>query len=210
MFCLCPRKGALGRFQECGLCAHCVGFSSLSWALRARMELVCCRAACVITRTFSRFSLGPGGRVDYADTQAFFKRLRKAVEPSRVRFVGTEVYWPRTLRAACLDIVYGLWPDDVCALDGAWFSPLIQRCWHKGRISVAPVSPLLIDRVCGVEDAGAVGRPRFHASISPAIGLRFFESLPGRFRVGERQAGLPVCDPVFISWIDSMSLRVSA
>jgi len=135
----------------------------LSWSQLARLQLLSCSEACFVTRSFSAVRLPAGGFIDYRESQRFFKRVRAALAPRRIRYIGVEQYWPQTLRARCVDLIFGYWPSDAVRAGGVFVSRSLERVWGNGLVLVAPVSPEAIDCVCSRSVAAPSG-PRFYFS----------------------------------------------
>jgi len=135
----------------------------LPWAQCARLQLLSCSDACFVTRSFFAVRLPADGRIDFRETQLFFKRLRAALAPGRVRYMGVEQYWPHTLRARCLDLIFGYWPSDAVRAGSVFVSRSLERVWGNGSVLVAPVTAAAIDRVCSRSLAAPL-EPRFYCS----------------------------------------------
>ena len=214
MACFSPRKawfsaeGGRPSFDEkrgydmpkvlaCGQCIGCRVTRRSSWALRARLELLASgEMASFVTRTYSDEFVPLNGSLDFRDTQLFYKRLRKALAPHRIRYVGAEEYGLQTLRPHCHDLIFGFWPPDARRFGDYFLSEFLERCWGKGHVVIAPVTPETVSYVCShhVDKlTGAAARiaysrvdpssgeivrlqaPHFYASRNPGIGAPFLD-----------------------------------
>lgn len=136
----------------------------------------------------------PLGTLDFRDTQLFFKRLRKAISPHKIRYAGCEEYGPSTLRPHAHDLIFNFWPEDAQRTGRYFSSELLTRCWGKGHVVVAPVGPERIgyvmthhvdkltgdeaDRVYVRRDPASgllvrLASPKFYCSRRPGIGAPF-------------------------------------
>lgn len=70
----------------CGRCIGCRMEKARQWGLRCLHEKKLWRDNVFVTLTYNDRHMPPGGSLQLRDVQLFMKRLRKAKEPTRVRF----------------------------------------------------------------------------------------------------------------------------
>lgn len=82
----------------CGRCTGCMIDRSQQLATRCMHEAQMHRDNCFITLTYSNEALPINYSVNLSDWQNFMKRLRKSLEPKKVRFFACGEYGENTLR----------------------------------------------------------------------------------------------------------------
>ena len=70
----------------CGQCSGCRLERSRQWAMRCVHEAAAYDCNAFITLTYDEENLPADGSLNYDHFQLFMKRLRKAIEPNKVRF----------------------------------------------------------------------------------------------------------------------------
>ena len=123
---------ARGDFQvPCGKCLCCRASKSKEWALRLKHEQAFWDREGFITLTYADEYLPTGGVLVKRDLVNFFKRLRKAISPRKIRYFACGEYGTRTCRPHYHAIVFGIDSRD---------SDIVAKAWPFGnRISVDPV-----------------------------------------------------------------------
>lgn len=76
----------------CGKCVGCRLERSRQWAVRIMHEAGSCSDSWFLTLTYEDAHLPTGGSLRKSDLQKFWKRLRKAVAPERVRYFACGEY----------------------------------------------------------------------------------------------------------------------
>lgn len=146
---ICPSyKLADSDFRvPCGRCIGCRLERSRQWAQRLVDELRFHDRSSFITLTYAPEFLPPGGSLVLRDWQLFFKKLRKQVFPERLRFFHAGEYGEKFKRPHYHAIIFGEdFLDDRYDLsksdrgDLTWSSPLLDKCWGKGRAVVGSVT----------------------------------------------------------------------
>lgn len=101
--------GAVGLPLEipCGQCIGCRLRRAQDWATRCVHEAQFHDEKCFLTLTYSPESLPADGSVDVAVLQRFIKRLRRALDPLRVRYFACGEYGGRTLRPHYHMLLFG-------------------------------------------------------------------------------------------------------
>lgn len=134
----------------CGKCYLCRLERSKEWSLRMYHELSITPIASFVTLTYDNAHLPPNGTLVKADAQKFLKRLRKKVEPNKIRYFLIGEYGDKTQRPHYHAILYGhgLSLDDRYAVMQSW-----SYCdWHQPSIrnnSFGAVEPASIQYVAG-------------------------------------------------------------
>lgn len=133
----------------CGKCIGCRLSYARQWADRCLLELQYHEHAWFVTLTYNdehvpRSMYGdpqtgearPCLTLDRRDVQLFLKRLRKAVEPTKIRYFGCAEYGPTTWRPHYHLIIFGLPLDDLVLkrqdMDGkvsAYTSRTLSAAW---------------------------------------------------------------------------------
>lgn len=141
------------KYQDipCGQCIGCRLDYSRKWADRLMMEAKNHKHTWFITLTYNDFNLPLGEKyvptLKKKDVQLFMKRLRKAIEPVKVRFYCSGEYGEESFRPHYHLILFGLELTDlkfykVNELHQPYYtSEFLSRCWQdKGYVVIAPAS----------------------------------------------------------------------
>lgn len=138
---------------NCGSCPECLSKKSRLWALRASMEAKVNKAA-MITLTYDTFIRDDLGNIvgeklppqsqelSKRDAQLFMKRLRKAVEPQKIKYILTAERGKRTNRPHFHAIIFGFdFPDRVKYKKSKrgniiYQSPFLEKVWGNGICTV--------------------------------------------------------------------------
>jgi len=126
---------------RCGKCPGCREALSSDWASRLFHESKCHEQNSFITLTFESDDVI---EVDRETCVLFLKRLRKALEPKRIRFYLVAEYGDKNQRPHYHAIIFG---HDFRLDDGArevqrglYSSPLLEAAWGHGYVSSGAVS----------------------------------------------------------------------
>lgn len=138
-----PNKGPL----PCGKCISCLQRRTSDWSVRLRQEYSNCTSAFFVTLTYDESSV-PSTRINNnvvnilckRDLQLFLKRIRKAIEPDRVRFFACGEYGPTTLRPHYHMILFNF-PSSKSIYD------VIKKKWPFGFVSVSSIKPAHFDYI---------------------------------------------------------------
>lgn len=134
----------------CGKCFLCRQEKSKEWSLRMYHELSITPHSSFITLTYDDYYLPPNGTLVKEDAQKFMKRLRKSIEPKKIRYFLVGEYGEKTQRPHYHAILYGhgLSLDERYAVMNSW-----SYCdWHQPSIrqhSFGLVEPASIQYVAG-------------------------------------------------------------
>lgn len=144
--CLMPVKLAKYQFfVPCGKCIECRISHSIEWAYRVVAETRAHEHNCMVTLTYADEHLPRDMSVSVYEMQTFLKRLRKAIQPSEIRFFGCGEYGEQFLRPHYHMIVFGYDFSDryLFGYDKKktklYRSPRLEKVWPKGFSSVCEV-----------------------------------------------------------------------
>lgn len=124
----------------CGHCLECLNVHRLQWTHRLLDELSCHDLSCFITLTYSETD----GNLNPTDLKNFLKRLRKAIEPVRIRYYACGEYGSNFKRPHYHVAVFGFdFPDKIpFRRDRKGFymsrSSLLESLWKFGFSSILP------------------------------------------------------------------------
>lgn len=125
--------------RPCGKCPACLSNKAQDWVYRLYAEQKLHDKAVFVTLTYDdehlqHLQLSQSGlySLSKVDSQKFMKRLRKAVEPRKVRFFLAGEYGENTKRAHFHAIIYGLDVED---------RQVIDQAWSNGFVKVGTVTP---------------------------------------------------------------------
>lgn len=144
MKCFRPRKVYDGDFSSeypCGKCAACLRSRTREWANRITHELSYHESSCFLTLTYDNENLPD--ELKKRDLQLFLKRLRKEIEPKRIKYFGCGEYGETYGRPHYHLIVFGIGvKDDLFKLQKTLFGKNYYRmdAWTFGFIDVGVVN----------------------------------------------------------------------
>lgn len=134
----------------CGKCLLCRMAKRREWALRITHELHNHEKAMFLTLTYDDSCLPENGSLVKSDYQKFIKRVRKKIEPEKLRHFSCGEYGSKTGRPHYHSIIFGLGlsSDDKSVIMDSW-----DKCdWTVpsiSRNSFGLVEPLSIQYVAG-------------------------------------------------------------
>lgn len=130
----------------CGKCTGCRLEASRQWATRCMHEAKMHERKCFLTLTYSNEHLPKDGCLDYSAFQDFMKRLRKSVEPLRLRFFMCGEYGELNNRPHYHALIYGwdfpdrkLWKRTAAGSE-IFRSAQLERLWPFGHSSVGELT----------------------------------------------------------------------
>lgn len=153
--------GTIYQDIPCGQCLGCRMDYSRKWADRLMLESQNHKFTWFVTLTYDDLHLPVSARSDphtgevlkyvptlrKRDVQLFMKRLRKAIDPAKVRFYCSGEYGSKTFRPHYHLILFGLELNDlkfykVNEIHQPYYtSEFLSRCWNdQGYVVVAPAS----------------------------------------------------------------------
>lgn len=147
MDCLTPYVDPVKGPLPCGKCISCLQRRTSDWSVRLRQEFSRSTSCYFVTLTYSEDTV-PRVRINNdmvnvlckRDLQLFMKRLRKEIEPARIRFFACGEYGPNTLRPHYHMILFNF-PSSKDVFN------TINTKWIKGFTTVAQVKPAHFDYV---------------------------------------------------------------
>jgi hypothetical protein len=185
--------------RPCGKCIGCRLDYSRSKAVRAMHESLYHDRNCFITLTYTDDYLpystnGVAPTIRKKDHQMFLKRLRRAIEPVKIRYMGCAEYGEQNERPHYHDIIFGYdFSDDrvfhsISSGNRLYTSPLLSVAWPYGHSligdltfdSAAYVASYTVKKLTGPKGVDAyekLGRepPCGFMSLKPAIGYQWIE-----------------------------------
>lgn len=139
-------KNSIAVTVPCRKCVGCYLDYTNEWSLRCSLELKTCETSSFITLTYSDAFLPEGGQLKRSDVQGFLKRLRRKIEPCKIRFFGCGEYGSKGLRPHYHLIIFGYQFPDLIKLkvtkkgEIIYRSLLLEKLWKFGFSSVGYVS----------------------------------------------------------------------
>lgn len=129
----------------CGECLGCKKDKTRSWALRCVHEASLHEENCFVTLTYDADHLPLWGSLQPEDVTLWLKRLRRRIEPRRVRYLVSGEYGTLLRRPHYHAILFGYdFPDkrQVAERDGfpVWTSQLLSTLWTAGLHELGSVS----------------------------------------------------------------------
>lgn len=116
------------------------------WAVRCQHEAKLHEQNCFVTLTYSPEHMPEDGSVSVREVQLFMKRLRKAIEPRKVRFFAVGEYGDSLARPHYHLLLFGWEPGDqkqwrTSAKGYRTFrSELLETIWGKGHVELGRVT----------------------------------------------------------------------
>lgn len=130
-------------------CSQCIGCRTdrkLEWALRLTHESRLHERSCFVTLTYNETNYPAGNSLDKRHVQLFFKRLRKAIQPQKIRFFLCGEYGDEKNRPHYHALIFGYWPTDARFFTRSgkhrlYVSEKLESLWGKGFVKLGEVSP---------------------------------------------------------------------
>jgi hypothetical protein len=129
----------------CGRCIGCRLDYSRQWAVRCTHEASLHEDNCFITLTYNSDNLPESNSIDKRELQLFFKKLRKAIYPTKVRYFACGEYGEQNRRPHYHSILFGWTPPDLqihTIKNGniLWKSEYLEKIWSKGFCIIGQVT----------------------------------------------------------------------
>lgn len=129
----------------CGQCIGCKLERSRQWAVRCVHEASLRDDNCMVTLTYDAEWLPKNGSLVPKDMTKFMKRLRRSIEPRRVRFFGCGEYGELYMRPHYHLLLFGYdFPDKVRIPSvkeyPEWTSAQLEQVWWYGRTLIGSVT----------------------------------------------------------------------
>lgn len=126
----------------CGKCPECLVEYSKEWAFRIMCEAEYHVESCFVTLTYA---VNPTSLVK-SDLQKFLKRLRRKLEPLRIKFFACGEYGSHGKRPHYHAIIFGWKPKDLTFVKKTkkgsivFTSKMLEDIWSYGFVSVGDIS----------------------------------------------------------------------
>lgn len=168
----------------CGQCIGCRLEYSRQWAVRCVHEASMHESSAFITLTYNDSYLPSDRSVSVRELQLFFKRFRKAISPSRIRFFACGEYGELRQRPHYHACIFGYdFPDKVvCGKSNGGFplyrSALLESCWTFGFSTIGQVtfeSCAYVSRYMLKKQKGK-DAPEMYEIVDPETGELYFQA----------------------------------
>lgn len=167
----------------CQKCVECLIDYSSEWSFRIMNECSLYKENCFITLTYSDNPISLNKR----DLQLFLKRLRRKLEPLKIRYFACGEYGKKGKRPHYHIIIFGWIPKDLEFFFkdsvGAviYKSSFLAKIWNKGFISVSHVDVNVAKYVSKYmqklnDIPKGCSKPFLTMSLKPGIGYGFLEN----------------------------------
>ena len=129
----------------CGQCIGCRLERSRQWAIRCVHEASLHDKNCFLTLTYDDEHLPKGNSLNVDDIQKFFKKLRRRIEPDKLRFFQCGEYGSLNARPHHHCIIFGYdFPDRELFFQGVsgnvYRSAMLEDLWPYGYSSIGDVT----------------------------------------------------------------------
>lgn len=130
----------------CGGCIGCRMDKSRDWSTRIHHEAQMHEENCFLTLTYNNENLPENYSVSVREMQLFLKRLRKSIEPRKIRFFLCGEYGDKGLRPHYHLIIFGYdFPDKIVWRKSAsgiicYRSPSLEKVWPYGNAEIGSVT----------------------------------------------------------------------
>lgn len=129
--------------KPCGVCESCLEMKAREWSLRSMHEAQMHERNSFVTLTYAEEFLTHHGSLNRSHAVLFLKRLRKALQPHRIRYLLVGEYGSTTYRAHYHALIFGedFTGDRVSAGKtksgfSQYESALLSQAWGLGRCTV--------------------------------------------------------------------------
>lgn len=132
----------------CGKCLGCLQARAKQWAVRCEHERKLHEENCFVTLTYDPEKIPKGHTLRKRDLQLFMKRLRKNLQPRKVRFYACGEYGSKTARPHYHLLLFGWCPpagerkllSSSNKRSDLYSSVTLSRCWSHGHCVVGDVT----------------------------------------------------------------------
>ena len=130
----------------CGQCIGCRLEKAREWAVRCTLESSLYLDNSFLTLTYDDDHLPNNGNLDLEAMQLFFKKLRKAIYPQKIRYLYCGEYGDLGMRPHYHAIIFNYWPRDAKVFKKShsgellFRSDTLDRVWSNGYVLVGNVS----------------------------------------------------------------------
>jgi len=133
-------------FIPCGKCEGCKIDHANDFSTRAYLESLQYKQNCFVTLTYDNKHIPKNRSLNKRDFQLFLKRLRKHLEPQKIRYLLCGEYGPRTLRCHAHLCIFNYFPSDAqfykknLVGDYLYTSEELNKIWGNGYVIVGNLS----------------------------------------------------------------------
>jgi len=153
MYCINPIYLEGRGIFPCGQCRYCRVMRSNNWAMRMMHESNYWDDRVFVTLTYNNEWLPADGNLDKPELQKFLKRLRKAIEPRKLKYFACGEYGATYGRPHYHLILFGV-GYNLCD------KIIIERAWQQGYIKLGPVNRKSCKYVSKYVTKAPLGRSR--------------------------------------------------
>lgn len=126
---------------KCGKCIECLAARANEWTCRILAEASLYDDNCFLTLTYAD---NPVNLIK-SDLQKFIKRLRKFLEPKKIRYFACGEYGSKGNRPHYHLIIFNWKPSDLeffykSGLNNIYKSQILSKIWNRGFVSVGDIS----------------------------------------------------------------------
>jgi len=180
----------------CGRCIGCRLDKSKDWSLRCINEAQCHKENSFITLTYNNENLPKYGSVSKKELSKFIKRLRKEVDPIKIRYYGCGEYGKKLMRPHYHCLIFGYdFPDkefhhvsyssegrftENTHSNKVYISKQLDKVWKKGFSTIGDVT---------IQSAGYVSR-YIRKKIGGEMALDHYKGKEPEFSLMSRRPGI--------------------
>lgn len=129
----------------CRVCMACRLNYTKEWAIRCMNEATCHDKSCFITLTYDDEHFPKDGNLIKSDLQKFFKRLRKRLEPAKIKYLACGEYGGQFGRPHYHAVIFGWFPEDAYIwrnrkVNPTYRSELLEEEWPFGMSEVGSLT----------------------------------------------------------------------
>lgn len=162
----------------CGQCLPCRINRRRLWTHRLMLEAIKHESSSFITLTYSDENLPEGGTLQPRDAQLFLKRLRRAIEPYKLRFYLVGEYGEETFRPHYHAALFGIDNRQIDQISACWQHGMV----HAGTLTLESaqyIAGYVTKKMTSPDDERLQGRyPEFaRMSNRPGIGHSSLDEL---------------------------------
>lgn len=180
-----PKKGESSVdpevFIPCGTCSGCRMDQAKDWKVRLYHESLCHKQNCFVTLTYAD---PPPEEISKEELKLFWKRLRRRLEPLKIRYFACGEYGEKTRRPHYHAILFGtdFLANSYVINDELYGNKLLEHIWQsgskktiRGNVVIAEVTPASIAYVAGYCNKKIGDEDTFNMmSTKPIIGYEYF------------------------------------
>jgi hypothetical protein len=153
----------------CGQCMECRINKQRQWATRMVHEAKMHKESCFITLTVDDDHRNETHSVEQRDMQLFMKKLRKHLEPRKIRVFYCAEYGTSTLREHYHAIIFGWMPEDRQNFqknkqgDMLYTSETLSNIWAKGHVTIGEFNSTTADYCAKYVTKAYIGKDKENA-----------------------------------------------